>query len=759
MIEEKEMVMVSPTGGDPFRKNAYFLKPILPDSSIYEPPFNLPHCFSSLAPRFDPKKLELQVLGWRSDHQDLQSWFLHLASKHQSTWKKAGVFEAIFNSTYQIKRKKDLVCGFAEKWCCETNTFIFPWGEATITLEDVMVLGGFSVLGDSILSPIESRELKEIEDRLEEERFGLYNREGGIRVANTYLWTKKFMKSGSELEHEAFLVFWLSRYVFHNSLNAVNKAVFSIAIRLARGIRVALAPAILSHIYRDLGLLKRTIASSDELNAKNAFVKLIIKSQFQLVQIWAWERFLELRPKPKVICYGEPRLARWDKVDCLNVGDMRRVLDSAGEGFMWRPYAMVIKNWNFPKYYVEKEEWVLVGAGLDDELLSFAMCLRVAELVGFDTIQHYLPHRVARQFGFDQDLPCSVPGHIQNYDNAKLYILSRLSEADVSIRYLNWWKESVSGLEQRHMPSKKKVKKSVDLINDATIPCICSPKNSEELVQVSAGRNEGEYSFGPPGFSLKRNRMEAGDPIDEDDLTISEALKLGKKLKTVETRKSTDSAKLSSPDQIFASSSADESSMNIMKSKILEKEVVLSSEVVSWGSKGQRKLDKVIMSKERSPSNDMVSIVGSKCPSSLSLSDKLECGCSMSLFEKRECASSSSLFEKQECTSSGSLFAKLECASINPSIADEGTYVNTKKSERLEKGVPLIKALIWGGKGKRKMKNVMRSNARSSSLFEKWEDGSSSMTSYEKRVSELKAKVYRLEKVVQVLKANTFGKS
>ncbi|PRQ31718.1 putative aminotransferase-like, plant mobile domain-containing protein [Rosa chinensis] len=75
---------------------------------------------------------------------------------------------------------------------------------------------------------------------------GLYNRKGGFRVAYTYLWTKKFMKNGSELKHEAFLVFWLSRYVFHISLNAVNKAVFSIAIRLARGIRVALASVILA---------------------------------------------------------------------------------------------------------------------------------------------------------------------------------------------------------------------------------------------------------------------------------------------------------------------------------------------------------------------------------------------------------------------------------------------------------------------------------------------------------------------------------
>nr|XP_004295809.2 PREDICTED: uncharacterized protein LOC101294837 [Fragaria vesca subsp. vesca] len=213
MIEEKEMVMVSPTGGDPFIKTAYFLKPILPDSTIDEPPFELSRCFSSIPSSFDPKKLHLNVRAWRRDHHDLQSWFLHLAPRYQSTWKKAGVYEAIMSSVYKIKRskKKDLLCGLAERWCCGTNTFVFPWGEATITLEDVMVLGGFSVLGDSILSTLESKELREIEEKLEKERMGLYDYSAGGRTAGTYLWMKKFVKSGNHLEHEAFLVFWLSR--------------------------------------------------------------------------------------------------------------------------------------------------------------------------------------------------------------------------------------------------------------------------------------------------------------------------------------------------------------------------------------------------------------------------------------------------------------------------------------------------------------------------------------------------------------------
>lgn len=196
-----------------------------------------------------------------------------------------------------------------------------------------MVLGGFSVLGDSIFSPPESREVKEIEEKLEKERMGLYNYAAGYRVVSTHRWMNKFMKSGSELEHEAFLIFWLSRYVFHDTRNVVNKAVFSVAIHLARGTPIALAPAVLASIYNDLSLMRSAIVASNELEARNNLVRLMLKSPLHIVQVWAWERFLELRPKPYVISYAEPRLARWDKVDGLDVRNLRSVLL-----FCWRRF-------------------------------------------------------------------------------------------------------------------------------------------------------------------------------------------------------------------------------------------------------------------------------------------------------------------------------------------------------------------------------------------------------------------------------------
>lgn len=82
---------------------------------------------------------------------------------------------------------------------------------------------------------------------------------------------------------------------------------------------------------------------------------------------------------------------------------VRLALNSARESFQWRPYAKV--NGSYLKLYSEKEEWIPVDHNLNEEFESFARCLRPSELVGIDCIKQYLPHRVAMQFGMDQDVP------------------------------------------------------------------------------------------------------------------------------------------------------------------------------------------------------------------------------------------------------------------------------------------------------------------------------------------------------------------
>ncbi|GAV68630.1 PMD domain-containing protein, partial [Cephalotus follicularis] len=120
-----------------------------------------------------------------------------------------------------------------------------------------------------------------------------------------------------------------------------------------------------------------------------------------------------------------------------------------------RPYTKTLNNWDFPKFYEGKGMWVSVDPDLDDELQSFARCLRGSELVGLNCIEQYLPHRVAKQFGLDQDLPGYVArandsansreiawsNYSRPISDVKLYIPSRLFEADVT------WKQSALVLQ------------------------------------------------------------------------------------------------------------------------------------------------------------------------------------------------------------------------------------------------------------------------------------------------------------------------
>ncbi|XP_031260169.1 uncharacterized protein LOC116118319 [Pistacia vera] len=568
-VEVRQALMAPPTSdGIPTMKLAHFLKPTIKSSK--GPVFELPsHFLHHLPSTFEPKKWPLKVAyhGWRHPQTNWRRWVEKMASLHESTWEKVGIREAILNSVYQIKKNDDLVLGLAERWCPETKSFILSWGEVTITLEDMMI-AGYSVLGSPIFCPVEADELKELEEKLNEAQREL--RMSKARKADHRPWMRKFMDSGSEIEHEAFLALWLSRFVLSLS-NVIVKSVFPIAIRLARGTRIALAPAVLASIYKDLTSLKEKIVALtkfDNWGNEDNKLAVTVRSPFQLVQIWAWERFLHLRPEPNLIKTGEPRLALWHEKLTV-VENVRKVIDSSKDDFDWRPYVKPVKNWNVPKFYGEKEMWVSVGPNLSEELQSFAYCLRVSELVGFECIEQYLPHRVAMQFGMDQDLPPCVPRINEtpsiawNYYSKPicytLYIPCRLNEGDVTSQYSEWWKQSISclqGASECTFTGTKKVlemakgKKEADTSSSfKTKPKILGGTNAENLIKrfkitprrfdgmnkidaastysssMLKSLREGNDSLVPPGFPPKSNVVETKDSVEECDMTVAEFLK------------------------------------------------------------------------------------------------------------------------------------------------------------------------------------------------------------------------------------------
>lgn len=505
IMEVREEFMVSPSGdSEPTLRRAHFLKPTA--NSIDGP-------FSAF---FEPKEwpLAIHFNGWHCQSNKWVGWLDTLHPKYESPWKKIGIFEAIMSTKYKIVKNQDLLFGVAEKWCSEKNTFLFPWGEATITLEDVMVLGGYPVVGSPVFTPLESQEMKEIEKSLIHARQEPWR----IRKSKAFntTWMDIFINSGSEIEHEAFLATWLSMFVFYHN-RMVNKAVFPLAIHLARGNPIALAPAVLAGIYKDLGCLKETIVGFRKKPVVGDEVELEVTFQppFCLVQIWVWERFKNLQPEPNLINNGDPVLARWHKVKALKIDNVRLAFNLATEDFLWRPY--VRYDGKCRVFYPENETWVPFDTNLDRELLSFVACLKVSELVGFDsTIRQYLPHRVAMQFGMDQDVPGCVPrfnetktiaweNYCRPICDKNLYFPSRLFEADVTAGYVRWWKQSV-------LDHKDPVKNIVRQKRSA--------RPSNHGTQSSKVNRSGDDPDVPPGFPPKLvSTVTSGKPCDDGSKT------------------------------------------------------------------------------------------------------------------------------------------------------------------------------------------------------------------------------------------------
>nr|KYP60891.1 Serine/threonine protein phosphatase 7 long form isogeny [Cajanus cajan] len=417
IMEVREDFMVSPIGDSkPYLRTAYFLKPLAKSldgavSGVLSSSVSMP-----LPSVFEPKvwPLVIHSIGWRCPMKKWVEWVDALQVKYESLWKKVGIFEAIKSTKCSIVNHQNLCYGVAEKWCPETNTFLFPWGEATITLEDVMVLGGYPIVGDPIFTPLQSQEMREVEKKLIHARQEPWRRKKG--KASLSAWIDLFVNSGSEIEHEAFLATWLTMVGFSTN-GLVSRFVFPIAIHLARGNPVALGPAVLASIYTDLSLLKKAIVG---VTGDNLESEVTLKSPFYLVQIWVWERFKNLQPQPRLVGFKDPVLFRWHKL-----------------------------------FYPENETLVPFETDLDTEQISFVTCMRVSALVGIEsTIKQYLPHRVAMQFGMDQDVPDCVPGFYgteaitwKNYCRPiscrSLYFPARLFEGDVTTRYAKWWKQSV----------------------------------------------------------------------------------------------------------------------------------------------------------------------------------------------------------------------------------------------------------------------------------------------------------------------------
>ena len=171
-------------------------------------------------------------------------------------------------------------------WCPALHTFLFSFGELTVTLEDVVNNFLLPMLGDENPFDINlSDEDLKVEEKLFT-HFGGHIASPGGKPARMDKWVMSLLREkDKEVRRVGFLTFWLSKFLFSKFPGyGIKSAFFPLVNRLAWGAQYPLAPMFLGHIYSQLDQLH-----GDE--AKGDFCYAITSSLLcAILQVFMWDR-------------------------------------------------------------------------------------------------------------------------------------------------------------------------------------------------------------------------------------------------------------------------------------------------------------------------------------------------------------------------------------------------------------------------------------------------------------------------------------
>ncbi|CAL8994911.1 unnamed protein product [Prunus brigantina] len=332
--------------------------------------------------------------------------------------RRAQVLDAIFLSKlWDVHIEAKMLRHVVRRWSAATHTFVCSWGEFTPTLEDVANISRLPICGDR--NPFGVALTPEETDKLAVLRRGAPTSPStSLRFSN---WVQYFGDANRQgpCRLAAFKALWLGRFVFCDfSQDCLHERVFPLALAIARGDTIPLAPMFLGHLYH---LLDRT-----QLLEKNASgtmgVETLLNSGF--LQVFLWERLkgLDVYSLPhshamKLADWGKgsfmpdnlPLVCRWFKRMQRKGQDFLKLLDNV-ENFIFRPYGTSAETFTFVPFYADVSDTVEVPAAVSqsDQFRKYAL-LNAAPIplptLGDNRAEvsvTYSPHRVRRQFGLDQ---------------------------------------------------------------------------------------------------------------------------------------------------------------------------------------------------------------------------------------------------------------------------------------------------------------------------------------------------------------------
>ncbi|CAL8175521.1 unnamed protein product [Prunus armeniaca] len=340
--------------------------------------------------------------------------------------RRAQVLDAIFLSKlWDIHIEAKMLRHVVRRWSTATHTFVCSWGEFTPTLEDVANISRLPVCGDR--SPFGIALTPEEIDSLAVLRRGAPTFPStSLRFSN---WIQYFGDANrqSPCRLAAFIALWLGRFVLCDfSQDCLHERVFPLALAIARGDTIPLAPMFLGHLYH---LLNRT-----QLLEKSASGTMGVETllNFGFLQVFLWERLkgLDVYSLPhshaiKLVDWGNgsfmpnnlPLVCRWFKRMQRKGQNFLKLLDNV-ENFVFRPYGTSAETFTFVPFYTNASDTVEVPATVSQSNQFRKRALLNVAPIPLPTLgDHcvevsvtYSPHRVRRQFGLDQGVPSS-PNH------------------------------------------------------------------------------------------------------------------------------------------------------------------------------------------------------------------------------------------------------------------------------------------------------------------------------------------------------------
>nr|GME05771.1 ABC transporter G family member 11 [Ipomoea batatas] len=359
------------------------------------------------------------------------------------------IYDAVFASLFTYDRNVDIVQAFCEAWCPRTNTLITSSGEMSISLRDLYMLGGLPLLGD-----IYDERIPNALDlnkgsytccaHLLEAFFHLTQQENHTTFIQASRWIdfwcrktrrypappprKENKKSRPKATHNpsgiletvprwshvskapfvelnipqnleqevylaAFIACWLCTFVLPGDPTAtIRPETFNMACRMARGIKVCLAPPVLASIYYGLNSISESFSPGQ------------IGTPFPIHYVYGWlaayfnthfktPSLMLLSPK-MVTSSGKGGAKHYDRIDAR-----KRIFK--GEHVSW----LCTTRQNGRDFFFCDDK----RGGKDN--FEYFICLRPGFLVLRQGRQckaePYVPHRFSRQFGFYQ---ASAPG-------------------------------------------------------------------------------------------------------------------------------------------------------------------------------------------------------------------------------------------------------------------------------------------------------------------------------------------------------------